>query len=259
MKKLLKKIFPFFKKKNLRKFKIFLSTIGHRNNLNKLAQIYGCDKWDTHLYTLHYMEHFKKNRLKKINLLEIGVGGYEYPDCGGESLRMWKSYFPFGKIFSIDIYDKSPIQENRIKIFQGNQIDKEFLHNVIETIGRPNIIIDDGSHINEHVIETFKILFPVLKENGIYVIEDTQTSYWPSFGGNSENLNANTIMNFFKKISDGLNHKEYLISNYNPSYFDLNIVSVHFYHNLIFIYKGNNNEASNCVTDGMFIKNKILK
>ena len=113
-------------------------------------------------------------------------------------------------------------------------------------IGEPDIIIDDGSHLNEHVIKTFQILFPKLKNGGIYVIEDTQTAYWPDYGGDSENLNnPSTMMNFFKMLTDCVNHEEFLKKNYTPSYFDENIVSIQFYHNLIFVFKGLNNEGSN--------------
>ena len=110
---------------------------------------------------------------------------------------MWKRYFPNGNIYSLDIYDKSFLEEKRIKIFKGSQIDKPFLMDVIKQTSKFDIIIDDGSHINEHVIKTFKILFPFLKNEGVYAIEDTQTSYWSDFGGDSNNLDSsNTIMNF---------------------------------------------------------------
>ena len=196
------------------------------------------------------MTHLERFRYRKINLLELGVGGYENPHSGGKSLRMWKKYFPFGNIFSIDIYDKSSLQEDRITIFKGSQIDKIFLNKVTEKIGAIDIIIDDGSHINEHVIKAFNILFPKLQDGGIYVIEDTQTSYWDEFGGDSKNLkNPKTIMNYFKSLTDALNNQEFLIPNYKQNYFDKKIVSMHFYHNLIFIYKGNNDEKSNLVVN----------
>ena len=163
---------------------------------------------------------------------------------------MWKKYFPYGNIFSIDIYDKSPIQERKIKIFKGSQVDDFFLNSVLKETGELDLIIDDGSHINEHVIQTFKLLFPKLKKGGIYVIEDTQTSYWKSYGGDSMNLNnPNTMMNFFKSLTDGLNHKEIINPAFKENYYDKNIVSIHFYHNLIFIYKGDNNEESNSVVN----------
>ena len=82
------------------------------------------------------------------------------------------------------------------------------------------------------------------------VIEDTQTSYWEDFGGSNKDLNKiNTIMNYFKSLTDSLNNQEFIISNYKQTYFDQKITSMHFYHNLIFIYKGNNDEKSNIVVN----------
>jgi len=101
------------------------------------------------------------------------------------------------------------------------------------------------------VITSFKVLFPLLQANGIYVVEDTQTSYWPSFGGLvHERHSDQTTMGFFKGLIDGLNFSEYLLPGYVPSFYDQHIVALHFYHNLIFIYKGLNDEGSNLVHDG---------
>ncbi len=242
-------------KNSIRYWRNYLKSIGYGSNLNKLAEINKTDKWGTHFYTPHYQFHFEKFKNKKIKLLEIGVGGYDDPFSGGASLRLWKRYFTKGEIFSIDIFDKSPQEERRIKIFQGSQVDKEFLNRIIREISEQDIIIDDGSHLNEHVIKTFCVLFPHLKKNGWYVIEDVQTSYWPEAGGDSNDLhNANNSMNFFKALTDGLNHEEYLKSGYEPTYFDKNIVSIHFYHNIIFIQKGDNNEGSNSVKNGQLIE-----
>ncbi len=222
----------------------------YRNNLSKLALVYGSDKHDSHYYTQHYERHFEALRREELNILEIGIGGYEDPNAGGESLRMWKTYFPKSRIFGIDIHDKTFHDEKRIKTFQGSQTDANWLKRVVEEIGPVDIIIDDGSHFNEHVITSFKILFPLLAPQGIYVIEDTQTSYWSSVGGvewdGSSDLTApHTGMNFFKSLIDGLNYEEFTLDEYIPTYFDKHIIAIHFYHNLIFIYKGLNNEGSN--------------
>ena len=239
-----KSLFTNRQKKSIKNFLRDCTTIFYGRNLNKLAEIYKTDKYGSHFYTQHYQKHFSKFKYRRINLLEIGVGGYAKPQGGGQSLRMWKRYFPFGKIFSIDIYDKSFLEEWRVKIFRGSQVDKEFMTKVIKEIGRLDVIIDDGSHRNDHVIETFKIAFPLLKNGGIYVVEDTQTSYWSDFGGDRLNLdNPNTTMNFFKRLADGINYKEYARDNgYKPTYFDENTISIEFYHNLIFIFKGKNDE-----------------
>lgn len=236
--------------RNLRdeQFKLFKSLLrdilafGHGVDLTKLARVYHTDKCRGH----QHPPHFQKFKNKKIRLLEIGVGGYDNPKEGGNSLRMWKKYFPKGHIFGIDLYDKSFLEEKRIKIFQGSQADESFLEGVVKQTGPLDLIINDGSHINEHVIKNFLFLFPHLTNGGIYVIEDTQTSYWPEFGGNNQNLHhAPTLMNFFKSLTDGLNHQEFFNENFTPGYLHKKIISIHFYHNLIFIYKGNNTEPSN--------------
>ena len=244
LKNYLKKVLSDPQIKFFRRFKNFMGFF-LRNDLTKLAIIFGSDKWGNHNYTPHYEDHFKTYKRKKIKLLEIGVGGNESKIHGGASLRMWKSYFRKGYINGIDIHDKSALQEKRIKIFRGDQSDRVFLNKLGNEAGPFDIIIDDGSHINEHIIISFNTLFPYLNNGGIYVVEDLQTSYWDSYGGNSKNLNKpNTAINFFKSLTDGINHTEYQIDNYRPNYLDKHIISLHFYHNLVFIYKGNNLENS---------------
>jgi len=216
-----------------------------RGNLIRLGTLFGTDKWGSHWYLQHYQQHFQKFRNKKISLLEIGIGGYSKPNAGGHSLRTWKAYFPKARIYGIDIYDKRSIQESRIKTFKGSQVDSEFLVGVVKQIGGVDIIIDDGSHINEHVIRTFEILFPLLNDGGVYAVEDTQTSYWPGFGGSSTELSdEKTIMGYFSRLLHCLNYEEIIRPGTSPSFLDTHIVSIHFYHNLIFVNKGNNLEGS---------------
>lgn len=147
----------------------------------------------------------------------------------------------------MDIFDKSKAQEKRVRIFQGSQINKSLLSSMLAEIGELEFIIDDGSHVNDHVIKTFEFLFPKLAKGGLYVVEDTQTSYWPEYGGKKDNS--------FKNKADCLNSQEFNVPDYKRSYFDETIISMHFYHNLIFIYKGLNNEPSNLLAQCIMILN----
>ena len=220
----------------------------YRRNLPRLAQIYCSDKWGQHWYCKHYQHHFASLRRKPITLLEIGIGGWDDPRSGGSSLRMWRRFFPRGRIYGVDIADKRPHDKGRIRTFRGDQSDEKFMRSVIAETGPPDIIIDDGSHLNQHVRRTFQILFPFLAENGIYAVEDTQTSYWPEYGGDSDNLTtASTSMCLLKNLVDGVNHAEFLKPNFVPSYSDQHITAMHFYHNLVFIQKGLNDEGSTMV------------
>jgi hypothetical protein len=221
-----------------------------RRDLPRLAMIYGTDKWGEHWYAAHYARHFRRLRRKKIILLEIGIGGYANPRDGGCSLRMWRRYFPNGLIVGLDCFDKDAHAEKRIRIYRGDQSDEKLLRKIVAEAGRPEIIIDDGSHINPHVIKSFEVLFPLLADDGIYVVEDTQTAYWPDAGGSSDDLlQAPTSMRLLKSLVDGLNHEEFIKPGYVASYYDEHITAMHFYHNLVFIQKGQNKEGSNRVRD----------
>jgi hypothetical protein len=216
-----------------------------RGNLPKLATICGTDKWNGHWYAKHYETHLRHLRWKPVNVLEIGIGGYTDPQAGGHSLRMWKQFFPRGRIFGLDLFDKSPQAEKRIKIYQGDQSDPELLKRIVSDIGRVDIAIDDGSHHNAHVLATFETLFPLLPSGAMYVIEDTQTAYWPEFGGSLDLNASDTSMALAKRLIDGLNYMEFLDEDYVPTYTDLNVTAVHCYHNMIFIEKGDNREGTN--------------
>ncbi|MGC4059467.1 MAG: hypothetical protein QM749_00865 [Aquabacterium sp.] len=229
-------------------------------------------KWNAQDYAARYERYFAPLRDKPIKLLEIGIGGYDDPKSGGESLRAWKRYFPKASIFGIDIADKRALEEDRIRTFQGSQDDPVFLRNVIEEIGAPDIIIDDGSHRNEHVIKSFQLLFPHLNaSHGIYVVEDTHFSYvpnidnwrkvvpldepplWATYGGSLDLYDRKTMVNYFKRLADCLSHQEFFNPGYRANEFDKTVVGVHFYRNQIFVQKGDN------TGEGNFFKNNNLR
>jgi hypothetical protein len=186
-------------------------------------------------------------RRRPVRILEIGVGGFDDPHAGGASPRMWKHYFPRGLVCGIDIHEKRLPPEARIRIHRGSQTVPGFLGRVVGEMGGVDIVIDDGSHLNADVIRGFEILFPRLSEGGIYAVEDLQTAYWPHMGGDSADLaNPATSMNYFKRLADGLNHAELL----RPGYLEKHVTAVHFFHNLVFVEKGRNDEPSNIVREG---------
>ena len=222
------------------------------SELHQIALKYPTDKATTHNYMPHYQFHFEGMRHERISLLEIGIGGYADSRGGGGSLRMWKEYFTEARIFGFDIAPKFGLDDERIRTWQGDQTDLEFLDRICGDIGDLDIVIDDGSHVPSHVIKTFEFIFPRMSPGGIYVVEDTQTSYWRSMGGDHRGSNnPYTTMNYFKNLADGLNFREFVNPGYVPTYYDLNVVSVHFYHNLIFVHKGDNSEQSNVIVDNI--------
>jgi hypothetical protein len=212
-------------------------------SLSDLAVRFGSDKWGDHWYTPHYERYFEPYRELAVKVLEIGVGGNSMPDVGGESLRMWKHYFRRALIYGLDIYPKTGIAESRLQVLCGDQGDERFLDSMARELGPFDIVIDDGSHLNHHVITSFNALFPHVRSGGMYVVEDLQTSYWPRWGGDADPSAQNTSMAMLKRLLDGLNHQEQIRSwDHEPSMIELMVTGVHMHHNLAFIEKGLNTE-----------------
>ena len=210
-------------------------------DLGSLAVAFGSDKWgDLHWYTQHYARHFARLRTEPVRVLEIGIGGYADPDRGGASLRMWQRYFQRGLVHGLDISRKS-VSGPRIMTIQGDQSDAAFLDELGRQLGPFDVIIDDGSHLNDHVQISFHALFPHVRPGGLYVVEDLQTAYWPSWGGHPD-AGAGTSMGMLKSFVDGLNHAEVRDPRGGGSYTERNISGISFHHNIAFVEKGLNAE-----------------
>lgn len=222
----------------------FGGAFGGAAPLSRIATVQGTDKWGRHFYADHYERHLRHLRLRRFVLLEVGVGGYNNPQSGGASLRMWKRFFPRAQIVGLDLSDKRALQERRIAIYQGDQTDASLLRRIVREQGRPTVVVDDGSHIPAHVRSTFDTLFPLLLEGGIYAMEDLQTSYWPAWGGSQDRSDPTTSMSMVKGLVDGLNYEEYTDGQYSPTYTDTTVTGVFAYHNLVFVRKGLNVEGS---------------
>ncbi len=178
-----------------------------------------------------YEKYFSKYQNSEINILEIGVDD-------GHSLRIWREYFPKANICGIDIIEKK-FTINNVEILKGDQTDLIFLKSIIQKYKNFDIIIDDGSHQSKHIIKSFKFLFFYLKSDGIYVIEDLQTSYLPRFGGSRINLKKkNTSMNFIKSLTDSINYEKNDRPFFINNKFDGQIKSIFFHQNIAFITKG---------------------
>jgi hypothetical protein len=227
-------------------------------DLDLLAALYGTDKFGEHEYTPVYRELMRASRRKPVRLLEIGVGGYAGA-LGGESLRMWESYFRRGRITGIDVYDKTALSGGRVQVFQCSQVDAPRLTEIARSAGPFDFIIDDGSHENAHQIETFRILWPSLKDGGTYIVEDVQTSYWPSYGGGPLGSQgyARSCMQWFKNFADSVNLPEFLQPA--PPGLDAGLASIAFHHNLIVLRKDLAERYSNAPLEDPGLRARLMQ
>lgn len=154
-------------------------------------------KW--HHYIPLYDRYFSQFKDRPVRFLEIGV-------AQGGSLELWRKFFGQDAIiYGIDIdpnCKKFDGLAGQVRI--GSQTDKAFLESVIKEMGGIDVVLDDGSHHMERTPRSLEVLFPLLNQGGIYMIEDLHTSYWKGFGGGYR-----TKANFFSLLSsiiDDMHH-----------------------------------------------------
>lgn len=175
-------------------------------------------------------------RFEPLVIFELGVGGYQYPDRGGESLKLWHGYFPNAKIVGIDYYPKENMGNDRVIIVHGSQEDPELMARLVAEHGAPDLIIDDASHDCPLTIKSFDILFPMLKAGGLYFCEDVHTSFWHDYHGDPDpGSQMMTTLNFFKGLTAQLS-QDTLLEEYRNSYAGY-LDYIHFFRNLVIIKK----------------------
>jgi demethylmacrocin O-methyltransferase len=123
-------------------------------------------------------------------------------------MEMWETYFSKAKIFGFDnflnprtkpiVYNKF-LSSNRIKIFEGDMGTREDLFKLTENQNY-DIILEDGSHASNHTQICLGTLFPCLKSNGIYIIEDLFLDERPIYG--YVNFDTYKILNNFETTKE---------------------------------------------------------
>ena len=109
---------------------------------------------------------------KNFTFVEIGV-------LDGGSLFMWRSFFgDSARIIGIDLNPEAvKWRENGFEIYIGDQSNPKFWEDFFQNIGNIDVLLDDGGHRNDQQIVTTECVLPHIKDGGLLIIEDTQTSF----------------------------------------------------------------------------------
>ena len=153
-------------------------------------------KW-SHYFPI-YERHLQDFVNKSVLMFEIGV-------FQGGSLKLWKKYLgPFARIVGVDIIEKcAAFSDDQCQVRIGRQGDTKFLGRLIREFGSPDIVLDDGSHMMDDMNTTFDFLYPLLNNNGVYIVEDAHTCYWDRYQGGLKR--PGTFMEKAKDLVDKLN------------------------------------------------------
>lgn len=122
------------------------------------------DKGTTHSYMDVYDALCAPYEDTTANIVEIGVSH-------GHSLKMLAQYFKNASVYGIEIQPEKifvDMPEN-VSIISGSACEETTITKIPDNI---DILIDDGSHILEEQILSFKLLWNKINNKGLYIIED---------------------------------------------------------------------------------------
>jgi cephalosporin hydroxylase len=175
-------------------------------------------------YFAVYERFFRRFVNTPVLMFEIGTGD-------GGSAQMWKQYFgPLARIVTIDINDRSEFAESQVYVRTGSENDEAFLRSLVAEFGPPDIVNDDASHQMADIRVAFETLYPLMSPQGVYVVEDLATAYWPEFGGGFRS--PGSFIERCKELVDELNAEhtrilapsEFTHTTFSISFFDLMVV-----------------------------------
>ena len=206
----------------------------------------GTDKVSQHGYQRFYA-NFLAQYDGHGSIIEIGYGK-------GESVQFWKKLYPSAFLYVAD-KDVAATGDG-FEVVKVDQSSKDQLAGFSAFLSDKNakVIIDDGSHIPEHQLLSFNVMFDVLEFGGVYIVEDIECSYWKRgtcYGYPTEygSGSSGSLIRKLLKLSNWIN-REFLSSadvtalksELVASGFELgvleNVASISFAHNCVAIYKG---------------------
>lgn len=205
--------------------------------LHELGLKHGTDKTaiaachDTSYLHIYERLFSSLDQYQEIRILEIGVRG-------GNSINMWQERFPNATVVGIDIAecDFDVLDPDRFIFYQADQRDTETLKEIGLKHKSYDLIIDDGSHLINDYIESFYVLYPFLRRNGFYVIEDLYNNYseWNLTRSTRPNGDGSAFNEFNNFITKGI----HLGRNFDTRSSNFNVFSIHQYPGLMILNKG---------------------
>jgi len=158
--------------------KILINTTQINGTLPEISKTLSTDKNTTHSYLDLYESLLVHKKETSTNVLEIGI------DRGG-SILLWFNYFKNANVYALDIISESEIDDSlknndRIKLYHSTDAyDSSFFYETFQdNFGTFDMVLDDGPHTLESMIQFVKLYSKLLKDDGILILEDVQAPEW---------------------------------------------------------------------------------
>ena len=136
------------------------------------------DKNTCHSYLPLYQKLLEGKKETARNVLEVGI-------FQGGSIKLWNDYFTNATVYGLDVMDECDVwseiknNDNIILYTSQDAYDEEFFttHFLNKNI-RCDVMIDDGPHTIESMVQFIKLYSQIMTDDGILIIEDVKELNW---------------------------------------------------------------------------------
>jgi len=213
-----------------------------------LVNASGSDKFFHHHYEHYYERVLPQYRHRPgLKFLEVGADS-------GKSIDLWDNYFTnpelivglaYKNVPRMSVVSAGKRPNSTVEVVYGDQSKKATMDQ-LATMGPWDIIIDDGSHVPQHVMYTFTELWKAVKRGGYYIIEDLETSYWLAgseiygYYLNGTGFDANpryNVVQYMKQLVDVLIRRQVNAEELSIMDGDDELCSIEFGYNIMFLRK----------------------
>jgi hypothetical protein len=146
-------------------------------SLSELVDNSRTDKNTGHSYLELYQSLLVSKKLSAKNILEIGI-------CSGGSIKLWHDFFTNATIYGLDIMNLNDVwaeikDKDRIKLHTSvDAYNVGFFNAIFPKEIKFDMILDDGPHSLESMIQCIRLYTKLLSDDGILIIEDVQDWAW---------------------------------------------------------------------------------
>jgi hypothetical protein len=147
-------------------------------NLTEISMLTKTDKNTVHSYLNLYEELLSNKRNTATHILEVGI----HNDAG--SIELWDRYFTNAQVYGVDIKSYNEIINDYVKnsskitlLTSVNAYNNDFVNSSLKDI-KFDFILDDGSHNLVDMIKFIELYLPLVKDDGILIIEDVSDINW---------------------------------------------------------------------------------
>jgi hypothetical protein len=119
-----------------------------------------------------YDELLMRFAARPVTFLEIGI-------LDGGSLFMWRDFLgKDARIIGVDLNpEATKWRKHGFEIFIGDQSDPDFWEVLYGEVGEVDVLLDDGGHRNDQQIVTVQCSLENIRDGGMIIVEDSQTSF----------------------------------------------------------------------------------